>query len=193
MCDASYKFTYIDVGSYGKSADSTVWKESTFYKLLQEGSLNIPSPKTSFTGLSDAMPFVLVADEGFVLSNNILRPYAGKSLSEKKRIFNYRLCRARRNIECSFGILANKWRIFHHPMDVDISLCEDIVKVCCVLHNFIRDRDGCRVEDCLSIEGLYDIDLEHCEQPGKATELRDTFADYFVSKEGAVPWQLDRI
>nr|CAH7767049.1 unnamed protein product [Callosobruchus chinensis] len=26
------------------------------------------------------------------------------------------LCRARRYVECSFGILSNKWRIFHRPL-----------------------------------------------------------------------------
>lgn len=193
ICDASYKFIFVDVGSYGKSADPTVWKDSTFYKSLENGSLNIPPLKTSFTGFSEAMPFVFVADEAFGLSNNILRPYAGKCLSQKKRIFNYRLCRARRNIECSFGILASKWRILHRPIDVDISLCEDLVKVCCALHNFVRDRDGFRVEDILSADGLYDLDLSPTTKSGKATKLRDEFADYFMSEEGSVPWQLDRI
>lgn len=100
VCDVSYKFIYVDVGSYRKSSDSTVLKESTFYKRINDGSLNIPLPKTSYTGFSEAMPFVFVADEGFGLTTNILRPYAGKCIPVKKRVFNYRLSRARRNIEC---------------------------------------------------------------------------------------------
>uniref|UniRef100_A0A6P7F4P0 Protein ALP1-like n=1 Tax=Diabrotica virgifera virgifera TaxID=50390 RepID=A0A6P7F4P0_DIAVI len=131
ICDASYKFTFIDVGAYGKSSDSTVFKESTFYKKLEQNLLNIPAPQLSFHGFSEPMPFVFVGDEGFGLSTKILRPYGGKCLTIKKRVFNYRLSRARRYIECSFGILANKWRIFHRPLNVDITLCESIIKVCC--------------------------------------------------------------
>ena len=104
------------------------------------------------------MPFVFVADVAFGLSQHILRPYAGKCLYQKKRIFNYRLSRARRLIECSFGILANKWRIFHVPLNVDLSLAEDIIKVCCVLHNFVRDRDGIQTEDSLTVEGFFDME-----------------------------------
>lgn len=193
LCDASYKFIFVDVGAYGKSADSTVFKESTFFKKLQDGTLNIPPPHISFTGLDEPMPFVFVADEGFGLSTNLLRPYAGKCMSIKKRVFNYRLCRARRNIECSFGILANKWRIFHRPLNVDLPLCEDIIKVCCVLHNFVRERDGFQVEDTLTVEGLFETDPTAGPTSRKATKLRDKFADYFVSEEGAIPWQMDRI
>lgn len=32
VCDSDYKFTFIDVGSYGKHADSTVFEDSAFYK-----------------------------------------------------------------------------------------------------------------------------------------------------------------
>lgn len=192
ICDASYRFLFIDVGTYGKSSDSTTFQESTFYKRLINKTLNIPQPQGSFTGFHEPMPFVFVADEGFGLSTSILRPYAGKSLTVKKRVFNYRLSRARRNIECAFGILANKWRIFHRPLNVELSLCEDIIKVCCVLHNFVRDRDGFRVEDALTVEGLFDLDTS-TSSPKPAKILRDKFADYFVSSDGAVPWQMYRI
>jgi len=59
-----------------------------------------------------------------------------------KTVFNYRLSRARRFIECLFGILTNKWRIFHRPLNVNIELAIDIIKACVVLHNFVRLRDG---------------------------------------------------
>ncbi|XP_068081823.1 uncharacterized protein [Anabrus simplex] len=193
VCDASYKFLFVDIGAYGKSADCTVFKESVFFKKLQNNMLKIPPPKVSFTGMTEPMPFVFVADEGFGLSTHVLRPYSGKCLNVKKRVFNYRLCRARRNIECSFGILTNKWRILHRPLNVDLTLCEDIIKVCCILHNFVRDRDGFQIEEILTVEGLFDVEYGDEVRSKKATKLRDTFADYFVSEEGALPWQMDRI
>lgn len=34
VCDANYSFVAIDVGAYGKSSDSSIFKESLFYKNL---------------------------------------------------------------------------------------------------------------------------------------------------------------
>lgn len=193
MCDANYNFIFVDVGAYGKSADSTVFKDSVFKKKLDEGALNIPEAQSSFQGFDEPMPFVIVGDEAFGLTTKLLRPYGGKCLSVKKRVYNYRLSRARRNIECTFGILANKWRIFHRPLNVDLPLCESIIRSCCVLHNFVRQRDGYKIEDTLSVEGLYEWNGD-CQPPTKkAIQLREKFCDYFVSEAGAVDWQMDRI
>jgi hypothetical protein len=80
------------------------------------------------------MPFVLVGDEAFALSNAMMRPYGGNDLPQNKTVFNYRLSRALRFIECSFGILTNKWRIFHRPFNVNIELAIDIIKACVILY-----------------------------------------------------------
>ncbi|KAJ0176586.1 hypothetical protein K1T71_007765 [Dendrolimus kikuchii] len=104
ICDSNYCFTFIDVGSYAK-----------------EQRLNIPNP-LPITSNGPPVPFVFIGDEAFGISNFIQRPYVGKYLNEKKRIFNYRLSRARRYIECSFSFMANKWRILHRPINVQITL-----------------------------------------------------------------------
>ncbi|KAL4702333.1 hypothetical protein ACJJTC_006939 [Scirpophaga incertulas] len=74
------------------------------------------------------MSLTAVRDEACGLHENLMRPYGGHNLSYKQRIFNYRLSRARRYIECTFGILSNKWRIFHRPLNVNIDLAKKIVK-----------------------------------------------------------------
>lgn len=81
VCDSNYKFIFVDVGAYGKSADSTVFKDSIFKIKLDEGSLNIPEAQSSFQGFDEPMPFVIVGDEGFGLTTKLLRPYAGKCLN----------------------------------------------------------------------------------------------------------------
>jgi hypothetical protein len=94
------------------------------------------------------MPFYVVADEAFGLSKHVLRLHEGGGTpSIPKRIFNYRYSRARRLVECTFGILVNKWRIFHRPPDVGEQFCDSIIMWCCVLHNFVRMKDGIHFPD----------------------------------------------
>ena len=76
---------------------------------------------------STPIPHVIVADEAFAMTKHVIRPYARKNLDVKKRVFNYRLSRARRFVECSFGILANKWRVFHTSIQLEHDFVEDIV------------------------------------------------------------------
>lgn len=134
------------------------------------------------------VPYIIVGDEAFGLSETVMRPYARTRLTYKKKIFNYRLTRARRLIESTFGILSNKFRIFHRAMNFDVDLTVDIVKCVCILHNFIRVRDGYESLDSLTINGFYDDNEKFCETNKGAYGLRDIFAEYFVTC-GRVPWQ----
>lgn len=188
VCDANYCFTYIDVGACGKSNDSTIFKYSELFKKLSQQSLNIPGPKPISAIRSTSLPYVIVGDEAFSLSENVMRPYRGKSLTKDKRIFNYRLSRARRYIECSFGILVNKWRIFHRPLNVDIEFAENIIKACCVLHNYVRLRDGYRYEHTLFETPLSGMRTITIRPSTRSRNTRDIFADYFMN-EGQLPWQ----
>ena len=90
------------------------------------------------------MPFVFVGDEAFALSEHVLQPYPNRNISVQQRIYNYRLTRARRIVECAFGILANKWRIFQ--TGVTLQFCDSTVKACCILHNFVRRNDGFQLD-----------------------------------------------
>jgi hypothetical protein len=78
-------------------------------------------------------------------------------LSVKKRVYNYRLCRPRRYVECAVGILSNKSRIFQRPLNISPVFAVGIVKACVVLHNFVRERDGYKFEDALTVTGLEDV------------------------------------
>lgn len=138
--------------------------------------------------MSTAVPYVILGDEAFGIARNILRPYARKNLNYKKKIFNYRQCRARRMIESTFGILTNKFRIFHRPLNVNTDLAIDIVKCCCALHNFIRVRDGYQHQDTLVIHGLADAN-NSILSTHTGNDVRDHYANYFISEAGRVEWQ----
>lgn len=189
ICDSNYKFIFVDIGSYGRNSDSTIFEDTPLYRRLQSNMLNIPNPSPIRTN-GEAVPYVFIGDEAFALSQNLMRPYSGRNIEQKKRIFNYRLSRARRYIECTFGIMTNKWRIFHRPIDVSVDYAKDIVKACCILHNFVR-RDGFDYEDTLTIFGLEDElrDVMCVRNMAPADSIRSKFADYFMSNEGSLPWQ----
>ncbi|CAI6370824.1 unnamed protein product [Macrosiphum euphorbiae] len=195
VCDSHYNFTFVDIGSFGKCADSTVFRDSVFYKKLMNNVLNIPEDQPLTFTEAPILPNVLIGDEGFGVSTKLLRPFGGKNLSVKKKIFNYRLSRARRYIECTFGILTNKWRIFHRPLNVSMELTEEIVKACCVLHNFVRERDGVQFDVILTVNGFDEMHSPSFTILGgrTANDIRDQFADYFISPEGELPWQYTHI
>lgn len=117
IADADYCFTYVDVGAYGKDCDSNVLKNTRIGKEIYSGQLKVPEAKALSQSLKEVpVPYVFVADEAFSLGKNVMRPFPSKGLTAPKRIFNYRLSRARRFVECVFGIMSNKWRILNRPI-----------------------------------------------------------------------------
>lgn len=44
VCDAHYRFTYVDVGHHGGESDGGIFSRSELLKLLETGGCGIPSP-----------------------------------------------------------------------------------------------------------------------------------------------------
>lgn len=192
VADSNYNFVYVDIGSYGRSSDSTVFSNTIFYHKMQNNELDIPNGKPLESN-GKTEPFVLIGDEGFALSHHLLRPYARKNLSDKKKVFNFRLSSARRTVECAFGVLTNKWRLLHRPLNVSLDFSVDIVKACCILHNFVRQRDGYNYDHTLTCADLDDLTVCHDRSSRSVNTTREAFATFFMSPEGQVPWQWKRI
>lgn len=57
------------------------------------------------------MPFVIVVVEAFCLTEHIMKPYPRRQIG-KKGFSIIGLSRARQIVECTFGILVSKFRIF---------------------------------------------------------------------------------
>ncbi|KAK9711192.1 DDE superfamily endonuclease, partial [Popillia japonica] len=89
--------------------------------------IEMPNP-TEEQCLKIAEEFYTRRDDAFGLAEHLLRPYPRQNLNISQRVFNYRLTRALRYVECTFPILANKWRVFHSTMLVSEDFAGDIAK-----------------------------------------------------------------
>lgn len=134
VCDADYIFTLVDIGAFGSQSDGEIFKESTFGQALESGTIKLPAAITKYKYY---VSYYFVGDEAFPLKSYILRPYPGKNLNSEKRIFNYRLSRARRTIENAFGILVSRWQILLNNIIADVETVEKIVAATVCLHNFL--------------------------------------------------------
>lgn len=200
--DASYKFTFIDVGSMGRFSDGSIFSNSNFGKRFNDNKLNIP--KNDFISNNfPTFPYVFVGDEAFPLSKHLMRPYPGCYTKNdiNCRIFNYRLSRARQSAECAFGILVARFRVFKKPFEANLRKVNKIVKATCVLHNYLCGKTSYEeiietldVHDFEDAENqLLDTHRSRVRSTREAFQIRKAFTEYFMSPEGSVTWQLNAI
>ena len=93
LVDHNYRFSYVDIRGYGSNSDGNVFRSSAFGSKLITRTLNFPPPKPlpNFP-LGGVVPHIIVVDEAFPLTHNIMRPFPcfrKSSLPKEKAIFNY--------------------------------------------------------------------------------------------------------
>jgi len=86
-------------------------------------------------------------------------------------------------VECVFGIVCNKWTVFHRAIDVCQDFCEVIVKTCCIQQNFVR-------ETAFSARICYtNVRLDSIKAVGSRGNVTGTDMGSRVQKNGNVfPW-----
>ncbi|KAJ8343120.1 hypothetical protein SKAU_G00330480 [Synaphobranchus kaupii] len=193
VVDARYLFRVVDVGAYGRQSDGGTLANSAFGKALVAGTLNLPGdhllPGAEYLG---AQPHVFVADEAFPLQRHLMRPFPGSNLPHTKRVFNYRLSRARMAVECTFGILAAQWRLYRRVVCLTPRNVEACVKATCVLHNFLRwttrdqasplpdrVREGREAQPPGGMLHLHRVGSNNATR--EAMRVRETYTSYFCS------------
>lgn len=206
ICNANYEFIMCDFGINGRISDGGVIGHTNFYKKLKSGTLNLPKASNPINS-KRSLPFVFVGDEAFALRPDFLKPFSQRHLDHDKKIFNYRLSRARGKIENSFGILAARFQIFQSPIRLKLESIDKVVMASCVLHNFLRKvstntyTPPDSVDEENASEGNFQLGLR--ANPMHFTGLKNTFARNYGSEadqtrvsfmkyfneEGAVSWQ----
>lgn len=217
VADHRSRILYAHFGSYGHESDAGIFDRSDFKRLINDAGnpLNLTAD-LPLPGTDRPMPFFFIGDGAFPLTTHIMKPFGQRNLTDEKRIFNYRqgqgfgthgftnvpyfrLSRARRVVESTFGIMASKWRVLLKPIETTVQKADVVVKAVCCLHNYlIAEGEAGQV---ISVE-----ELELGEQLRQAT-MRNPMANHpandatvnrehlvnFFNGVGAVEWQDEMI
>ena len=213
VCDANYKFTLVDIGDSGRQSDGSVYANSNLGYAIENKLLKVP-PDSKITGSTKILPYIFVGDDAFGLKRHMMQPFPFSNLDETKLIFNYRLSRARRVIENTFGICASRFRVFHRPIIAKVQNVIAIAKAVVIVHNFLMSLNGADGSNHCCPQSFTDQEGPHGFKPGEWREdtnringlsdirhvgasnnygedakwVREQFSHYF-NNEGAVDWQ----
>ena len=207
-------FTFVDIAGFGRDNDAALLKESQFGQAFENGELSLPD--TLQIG-GNMLPYFGIGDPIFRHKSKLMKAFGGNNLSEEERVFNYRLSRAKRTIENTFGIWAAWWRIFSRPISASVSTSESIYHegnhlLAQLLANYsecnVHPKDFVDSEDNLgditpgqwrsivtnSGSNLSDISrLWSNRYSFEASNIRSNLKSYCNSLEESVSWQLNNV
>jgi hypothetical protein len=110
----------------------------------------------------------LIVDGGYHLWR-CLQPPIKCAWREEEIFYSCRLESVRKNVECFFGVLKQRFSIVKYPFRYhDKQKCDNVFFVCCILHNMLLEHDG-RDKDLLQVENWVgmdedDIDIHYAQQ-----------------------------
>jgi hypothetical protein len=205
LVDANYKFLWVDVGIPGSNSDAGIFNASTLKQALESDTLGVPAP-APLPGDDKPTPYFLVGDDAFALKTWMMKPHAQRNLTHDQRIFNYRLSRARRIVENTFGILVHRFQVLLTTIQLPPENATRVVMACVTLHNLMRTRYPKLQNQALDVErddhnivpGAWrqGVDLPEVSQGSRAANpavvaknQRNYLTEYVNSDAGAVPWQ----
>ena len=147
VCDSQCCFTDVFAGWPGRAHDSRVFGRSQIGKMITGGRL-IPNDANLSRVIDNHIiePF-LIGDPAYSISKHLMKNYPGSNLAPEKEHFNYRLSRARIQIERAFGRLKGRWRCLLNPLDCDLDKVVLHATSACILHNICEERKECYLEE----------------------------------------------
>ena len=88
----------------------------------------------------------LITDSGYLKNNCFICPMSNR-VDRASVIFSEFIESTRKDVECTFGQLKNRFRILRRPLEIDsIHDINLLFKACCVLHNMILIYDHRDIE-----------------------------------------------
>lgn len=92
VCDADYKFQFVEVGAQGRLCDGSVWNSCRMKEAIDRKIINLPGPSSlpSMPDGSFRLTHYFAADDAFAMSEHIMKPYSHRELTPSQRVYNYR-------------------------------------------------------------------------------------------------------
>lgn len=177
--------------------DAGIFANSDLGHALVENVIDLPPPRY-LPNTEILSPHYLIGDRIFPLKRYLLKPFIrNENLTMSHRAFNYRLSFARRIIENAFGELASKWLIHQSTLDWKLSTSEFIIMSTICLHNMLLDFKFNEVGNRWNRILIDDIRARnvHVIQDNIIQNLRnrEDLCQYFISPQGSVPWQWEKM
>ena len=86
--------------------------------------------------------FFCSGDNAYPMNNSMMIPYSGVQRFEDYRlVYNFYLSQLRIRIECCFGRLTSKWRIFRRNLVYSTAKNSLIARIGAKLHNYVINAD----------------------------------------------------
>ena len=137
-------------GFYATINDKTSVKYDDFIQKLKDGKIGegysyimyIPSDNDAGFEELDLSEFYVIADGGYIDIPQIIRGFERSGDSVKYKFSDW-IASVRKDVECFFGILKERFRFLKRP--VTLQKKEDIDNAfvtACLLHNMILNQDG---------------------------------------------------
>jgi hypothetical protein len=148
VSDARGRILDISIVFPGTTSDVLSFEGSTLFQRLEAGLL---SPDLCLFG-----------DNAYLNTTYMATPYAGVSLDVQRDAYNFYHSQLRIRVECSFGILTERWSILRRAMPCNITVQKTIAMVCALarLNNF------CINETEISPSPLAALDAQFLETSG---------------------------
>ncbi|CAN7943731.1 unnamed protein product [Ixodes hexagonus] len=166
LVDQKYRFRYINVGSPGRCHDAHVFRQSSLAQVVAGPTFRGPAALIGGT----SVPPLILCDQAFPLTPNLMKPFPGSGTSGEQRTFNYHLSKSRRIVENAFGRLKARFRFVMKRMECHISHVPLVIRACCVLNNVGEHFNDFIPERWLNETDVYN---ELYPQPTHTTDAED--------------------
>jgi len=132
-------FWYVNFGDPGSLNDLNVLDKSSIVGSMYNGSLDLRSEPYRINGQSRDWHYFLV--DGIYPEWAIFVNTYQDTSDEKKRKFALAQERVRKDVECAFGILLQKFQVLQRPLrGWYIDEIRELLQSCVILHNMIQEE-----------------------------------------------------
>ncbi|KYM96693.1 hypothetical protein ALC62_12641 [Cyphomyrmex costatus] len=162
VISASYKFFMVDIGAQGRLNDGRIFKGSNMGQRFKNKEVDLPPPCPLSNHLP--IPYMLVGDAAFQLTEYILRPYSSNQLN---RPINASLKTTESIIKAT--VCLHNFLLSTRYIDMIGNTCQNVVQ-----------------ENTAAIRNV--SNMGNNTHLRLAASIRNEFCEYFV-EEGSISWQ----